>query len=50
MSNCKIKILDEDGNELKENEKGEIIIIGPSVSKGYFNNKEKTDEVFSMMK
>ena len=41
-----IKILDEDGNELKENEKGEIIIIGPSVSKGYFNNKEKTDEVF----
>lgn len=46
MSNCKIKILDEDGNELKENEKGEIIIIGPSVSKGYFNNKEKTDEVF----
>ncbi|HAU5286823.1 TPA: D-alanine--poly(phosphoribitol) ligase, partial [Clostridioides difficile] len=46
MSNCKIKILDEAGNELKENEKGEIIIIGPSVSKGYFNNKEKTDEVF----
>lgn len=46
MQNCKIKILDENGNELKENEKGEIVIIGPSVSKGYFNNKEKTDEVF----
>ncbi|GAA0865239.1 D-alanine--poly(phosphoribitol) ligase [Paraclostridium tenue] len=46
MENCKIKIIDEDGNELKENEKGEIVIIGPSVSKGYFNNKEKTDEVF----
>ncbi|MEG1483679.1 D-alanine--poly(phosphoribitol) ligase subunit DltA [Clostridium sp.] len=46
MENCKIKIIDEDGNELKETEKGEIVIIGPSVSKGYFNNKEKTDEVF----
>lgn len=46
MENCKIKILDENGNEVKEGEKGEIIIIGPSVSKGYFNNKEKTDEVF----
>ncbi|MGL5754509.1 MAG: D-alanine--poly(phosphoribitol) ligase subunit DltA [Paraclostridium sp.] len=46
MENCRIKIVDEDGNELQETEKGEIVIIGPSVSKGYFNNKEKTDEVF----
>lgn len=46
MDNCRIKISDEDGNELKEGEKGEIVIIGPSVSKGYFNNKEKTEEVF----
>lgn len=46
MENCKIKIVDEDGNEVKGTEKGEIVIIGPSVSKGYFNNKEKTDEVF----
>lgn len=46
MLNCKIKIFDEDGNEFKENEKGEIIIIGLLVFKGYFNNKEKIDEVF----
>lgn len=46
MDNCRIKIVDEDGIEVKDGEKGEIIIIGPSVSKGYFNNKEKTDEVF----
>ncbi|WP_419749129.1 D-alanine--poly(phosphoribitol) ligase subunit DltA [Terrisporobacter petrolearius] len=46
MSNCKIKIVDDNGNEVKEGEKGEIIIIGPSVSKGYFNNEEKTNESF----
>ncbi|WP_092924701.1 D-alanine--poly(phosphoribitol) ligase subunit DltA [Romboutsia hominis] len=46
MENCKIKIIDEEGNELSEGEKGEIVIIGPSVSKGYFNNEEKTNEVF----
>jgi len=46
MSNCKLKIVDDNGNEVKEGEKGEIIIIGPSVSKGYFNNEEKTNESF----
>ncbi|RDY24266.1 amino acid adenylation domain-containing protein [Romboutsia maritimum] len=46
MDNCKIKIIDENGIEVKQGDKGEIIIVGPSVSKGYFNNKEKTDEVF----
>lgn len=46
MENCRIKIIDECGNSLKDGEKGEIVIIGPSVSKGYFNNKGKTDEVF----
>ncbi|WP_042276423.1 D-alanine--poly(phosphoribitol) ligase subunit DltA [[Clostridium] dakarense] len=46
MDNCKIKIVDENGIEVESGQKGEIMIIGPSVSKGYFNNKEKTDEVF----
>lgn len=46
MPNCTIKIVDEDGSEVKDGEKGEIVIIGPSVSKGYFNDEEKTNEVF----
>lgn len=41
-------IMDQDTNELlPDGEKGEIVLIGPSVSKGYFNNEEKTIEAFS---
>lgn len=46
METTKIKVVDENGNEVKDGEKGEIIIIGDSVSKGYFKNEKKTNEVF----
>lgn len=45
-SDTAIYIMDEDGQILPEGTVGEIVIVGPSVSKGYFNNQEKTDEVF----
>ena len=41
-----IEIWDENGNILKENEKGEIIIIGNTVSAGYFNSPEITKKSF----
>lgn len=46
METTKIRIVDENGNDVKEGEKGEVIIIGKSVSKGYFKNEVKTNEAF----
>lgn len=46
MKTAVVKIEDEDGNEVNEGEKGEIVIVSPSVSKGYFNNREKTQKSF----
>lgn len=42
----RLAILDEDGLPVPDGEKGEIVLIGPSVSKGYLNEPEKTDAVF----
>lgn len=41
-----IVIVDEDGKEVSEGEKGEIIITGKSVSKGYLHNEELTKKSF----
>ena len=46
-SDCKILILDEAGEELTDGEKGEIAIVGESVSIGYYKNKPMTEKVFS---
>lgn len=45
-SDTKISIMSEAGELLPEGEIGEIIISGPSVSKGYLNNPKKTAEAF----
>lgn len=42
----KVFITDDDLQPVKDGEKGEIIIAGPSVSKGYLNNPEKTAKAF----
>lgn len=44
-SDTKVIIMDDD-EQLSANEKGEIVIVGPSVSVGYLNNPKKTEEAF----
>lgn len=41
-----ILVVDGAGRPLPEGERGEIVIIGPHVSIGYFNNREQTAKAF----
>ncbi|AVQ40690.1 D-alanine--poly(phosphoribitol) ligase subunit 1 [Clostridium botulinum] len=46
---CKIFILNNEGKMVADGEKGEIVIVGDSVSVGYYNNKEMTERSFFKM-
>jgi len=46
--NCSILIADTDGNYLPEGEKGEMYIVGDSVSTGYYRNDELNKQKFSI--
>lgn len=42
----RILLLNEEGHPVPDGEKGEMIIVGPGVSKGYLGQKEKTAKAF----
>lgn len=43
---CQILIMDKEGNPLAEGHRGEIVIVGDSVSPGYYHNEEMTQRAF----
>jgi D-alanine--poly(phosphoribitol) ligase subunit 1 len=46
MPGTRVFIVDENGVEVSENERGEIIIAGPNVSPGYAGRSDLTDRAF----
>ncbi len=50
IGNTEVYVLDEQGNMLPENVAGELVIAGPSVTQGYWNDPEMTALKFRPVK
>jgi long-chain acyl-CoA synthetase len=44
-ADCSIKIINEEGQDVKKGEKGELLLKGDHIMVGYFNNPEATSKV-----
>lgn len=47
LDNLTVSIVDEDGNAVQMGEVGQLLVRGPSICSGYFNDAEETRRVFS---
>jgi long-chain acyl-CoA synthetase len=46
LPGVEIRLVDEDGVQSEEGDPGEIVVRGPNVFKGYWNEPEKTEQAF----
>lgn len=44
--NCEMKLIDDDGKEVGDDERGEIHVKGPNICQGYWRNEEATRNTF----
>lgn len=44
--NCEVKLVDDEGAEVAEGERGEVCVRGPNVCAGYWRNEVATKEAF----
>ena len=48
-NDMRIFVMDESGNPLSDGEKGELVLVGPSVSQGYLGEPLLTEKVFGFL-
>jgi 4-coumarate--CoA ligase len=46
-ANCESKLVDDDGKEVAQGERGEVLIKAPNVMKGYWGRPEATQETMT---